>query len=134
MSNNNYISFDEFVENSGFKKKTVINRIKKNEIPGITIREDKYFVLSGTRYPCDIHRYKLKDSSKRRYVLLKSISEYKYISHRELKIEENQFVEMIKDLLCEGLIRENNLSNKYGGENGIQFYKNCWFYQFYRNE
>lgn len=114
MSKQNHISFDEFVNYSGCKKGTVIKRCKKNEIPGITEKDKEYLVLSGTRYPYNVRGNKFKNSAKRRYVLLKAISEFKYISHFELKMEKRQFNDMIKEFLEYGLIRENNLSNKFG--------------------
>ena len=36
------------------------------------------------------------------------------ISHKELKVEHPQFVDMLKDLLSAGLIQPNHLSNQYG--------------------
>ncbi len=131
MSKHKYISFDEFVANSGYKRDTVIKRCKKNEIPGITQKGDEYLVLSGTRYPYNIRRNKLNNSAKRRYILLKAISEFKYISHLELKMEKRQFSNMINELLEYGFIRKNNLSNKYGTNpydctiEGESFLDNC---------
>lgn len=110
-----YITFSEFVNHSGRKENTVKKKIGSgNGIPGIEKRDNTYFVLSGTRYPCDLHRYKLKNSSERRYVLLKTISEYKYISHLDLRIEYRQFQEMLSDLLAAKLIKPNHLFNNYG--------------------
>ena len=107
-----YIPFDDFVRNSGVKESTIKRKYK--QIPGI-IKIDKGFkVLSGTRYPCDLHRYSLKDSGERRYVLLKTISQYKYVTHRDLKVEYRQFQDMLKELLSAGLIQRNNLCNDYG--------------------
>lgn len=108
----NYISFDEFVNNSGMKEKTVIRNWKR--IPGITKTEQGFQVMSGTRYPCDLHRYKLNDSGEKRYALLKAISQYKYITHVDLKIEQLQFLDMLRDLLAAKLIQRNHLSNSYG--------------------
>lgn len=107
-----YIDFDEFVHNSGRKKTTIIRNYKR--IPGISKTEDGFQVVSGTRYPYNLGHTKLEDSSAKRYALLKAISKYKYISHKELRIEQKQFENMLRDLLSAGLIQCNNLSNSYG--------------------
>ena len=107
-----YIDFSDFVKLSGKKENTV----KKNHanIPGIEKVGKEYRVLSGTRYPCDLHRYKINNSADRRYILLKTISEYKYISHKDLRLEELQFQNMLHELLESGLICKNGLSNGFG--------------------
>lgn len=107
-----YIPFEEFVHNSNVKESTI--KKKYQSIPGITKTDNGYTVVSGTRYPCDLHRYKLRDSYDRRYALLKSISQYKYITHWDLRIEHQQFIDLLKDLLSAKLIRKNNLCNSYG--------------------
>lgn len=107
-----YISFEEFVHNSGMKKRTVLKRYK--DIPGITKKNDGFLVLSGTRYPCDLHRYGLKNSGEKRFALLKAISEYRYVCHMDLKVEQRQFQDMLRDLLSAGVIQLNNLDNTYG--------------------
>ena len=107
-----YISFEEFVNNSGVKASTIKRKYK--QIPGITKTETGFVVLSGTRYPCDLHRYGLKDSGEKRYALLKMISQYKYVTHKDLKVEHLQFQDMLRDLLSAGLIQPNNLCNDYG--------------------
>lgn len=108
-----YIEFDDFVSNTGFSKSTVERNYKK--IPGIEKKNGKYTVLSGTRYWfSDLHRYKIDDSYQKRFVLLKAISKFQYISHKELRIEKPQFDKMLRDLLSAELIEPNNLSNCYG--------------------
>lgn len=108
-----YIEFEDFVSNTGLKKSTVERNYKK--IPGIEKKNDKYIVLSGTRYWfSDLHRYKIDDSYQKRFVLLKAISKFRYISHKELRIEKPQFDKMLRDLLSAELIEPNNLSNCYG--------------------
>lgn len=114
MKQDRYITFAEFVHNSGMKEATIKRRIRQDGIAGITKTPEGYHVLSGTRYPCDIHRYKLKDSADRRYVLLKMISEYRYISHIDLRIEHAQFKTMLAELLAAELIQPNHLANEYG--------------------
>ena len=109
---NEHITIEEFVNIAGVKESTIKKR--KNSIPGLKYENDKFIILSGTRYPCDLHRYKLKNSADRRYALLKMISEYKYISHNELRIYPEQFVELLRELLAAGLIKENHLSNHFG--------------------
>lgn len=62
-----YISFDEFVNNSGVKESTIKRRYKL--IPGIIKSDAGFTVVSGTRYPCDLHRYGLKNSGEKRFAL-----------------------------------------------------------------
>lgn len=107
-----YISFNEFVNNTRLAESTIKKRYK--EIPGITKTKDGFQVVSGTRYPCDFHRYKFKNSGDRRYALLKAISQYRYVTHKDLRIEHKQFEDMLRDLLSAGLIQQNNLFNTYG--------------------
>ena len=108
-----YIKFEDFVSYTGLRKSTVVKNYKK--IPGIEKKNSKYTVLSGTRYWfSDLHRYKIDDSYQKRFVLLKAISKFRYISHKELRIEKPQFDKMLRDLLSAELIEPNNLSNCYG--------------------
>ena len=107
-----YIEFDEFVNNSGFKESTIKRNYK--QIPGLQKTKNGFRVLSGTRYPYNLGNTKIEDSASKRYVLLKAISNYKYISHKELRIEYSQFETMLKELISAGLIQRNNLSNTYG--------------------
>lgn len=107
-----YIEFEEFVNNSNVKEVTIKKNYKR--IPGLSKTQKGFTVISGTRYPYNLRNAKLKDSSSKRYVLLKAISNYRYISHKELKLEQKQFEDMLKELLSAGLIQENNLSNSYG--------------------
>lgn len=112
LGNSMYISLDDFARNASVSVRQVKHRYK--EIPGISKIGKNYVVLSGTRYPCDLHRYKMEDSARRRFLLLKTISQYKYITHMDLKIEQRQFEEMIRDFLSAGLIKPNHLPNEYG--------------------
>ena len=106
------ISIDDFVRIAGVKETTI--RKNKDKIPGLSYDKGTYNIIDGTRYPCDLHRYKITNSADRRYLLLKSISEYKYVSHLDLGLYHPQFVEMIKELLDAGLIQPNNMTNHYG--------------------
>lgn len=107
-----YIEFEDFVNNTGVKESTIKRRYKK--IPGVIKSKKGFRVISGTRYPYNIGNTKLDTSEARRYVLLKAISKYQYISHKELRLEPPQFEAMLRDLLSAGLIQVNNLSNAYG--------------------
>lgn len=108
-----YISFDEFVRNSGVSERTVRKRYR--EIPGIELTNSGEFrVLSGARYPFNMRNCKLEDSADRRYILLKAISQYKYISCTDIRVEQPQFKRMLYELSKAGLIQRNNLSNTYG--------------------
>lgn len=109
---NKYISLTEFASIVGVKEATIKRKFKS--IPGVIFEKGEYKVLTGTRYPCDIHRYRIKDSADKRYVLLKMISEYKYITCNDIKLYSDQFIEMLRELLSAGLIKQNNLHNHYG--------------------
>lgn len=111
-TNESKITIEEFQKIAGVKEATI--RKNKDKIPGLTYAKGIYDILKGTRYPYDYHRYRIKDSADRRFLLLKAISEYKYIGHDSLKVYKEQFVELIGDLLKAKLIRENNLPNHYG--------------------
>ena len=107
-----YISMEEFAKTSGVKESTIKKRYQ--DIPGITKEGISFTILSGTRYPCDKRRIKPKDSGDRRYLLLRTISDYRYISHEHLMLEEKQFDEMLAEFLQAGLIKKNGLCNSFG--------------------
>lgn len=107
----NYMDFDDFVNNAGVRESTIKRRYK--EIPGVIKTAKGFRVISGTRYPYNIGNTNIENSASKRFTLLKAISKYKYISHRELHIEQPQFENMLCDLLSAGLIERNNLSNYY---------------------
>lgn len=107
-----YIDFEDFVNNAGVKESTVKRQYKK--IPGVIKTEKGFCVISGTRYPYNIGNTKIDSSESKRYALLKAISKYKYISHKELRLEPQQFENMLRDLLSANLIQHNGLSNRYG--------------------
>ena len=110
--NNSKISIEEFLEIAHVKENTV--RKNATKIPGLTYENGVFDILKGTRYPGDFHRYKMKNSAERRYVLLKAISEYKYIDHLKLRVYREQFVALLQELLDAELIVENHLYNSYG--------------------
>ena len=107
-----YISMEEFANKVGIKESTIKKRYR--DIPGITKEGNTFTILSGTRYPCDKRRIKPKDSGDRRYLLLRTISDYRYISHEHLMLEEKQFNEMLAEFLQSGLIKKNGLCNPFG--------------------
>ncbi|MDP3445199.1 MAG: hypothetical protein Q8T08_20250, partial [Ignavibacteria bacterium] len=78
------ISINEFLKIVNVKEETI--RKNRHKIPGLTWSEGNYDIIKGTRYPADLHRYKLKNSADRRYLLLKAISEFKYVDHIALRI------------------------------------------------
>ena len=106
------VSIDDFLQIAKVKLSTVKKNRKK--IPGLTYANGKFDIVKGTRYPFDIHRYKIKDSADRRYLLLLAISQYKYIDHLKLGVYQEQFEELLKELLDGGLIKHNHLYNEYG--------------------
>lgn len=108
----NYISLQQFCKIARKKEKTIIKHYK--EIPIIIKDKKEYKVLIGTRYPCKIKSYKIIDDIDRRYVLLKSISDYKYIDCYMLNVYQNTFCNYLKDFISAGLIRENNNGNSFG--------------------
>ena len=107
-----YISMEEFAKKVGVKEETVKKRYQ--EIPGITKEGNTFIILSGTRYPCDKRRIKPKDSGDRRYLLLRTISDYRYISHEHLMLEEKQFDDILAEFLQARLIKKNGLCNSFG--------------------
>ena len=115
MSETTTISLEVLSHNANIQVSTIKKRLFKNpsSIPGITIQNGNYVVLSGTRYPYP-KIAKLDNSEKKRYHLLKAISEYKYIDHWTLRLEQQQFINMLRELLSAGLIEPNHLQNNYG--------------------
>lgn len=107
-----YISMEEFANKVGIKESTIKKRYR--DIPGITKEGNTFTIFSGTRYPCDKRRIKPKDSGARRYLLLRAISDYRYISHEHLMLEEKQFNDMLAEFLQAGLIKKNGLCNPFG--------------------
>lgn len=106
------LTIEEFAGLVNRSLRTVKRRWR--QIPGITYENGCYSVLEGTRYPFDAHRYVIKDSADRRYVLLKAISEEGYISPMELGVYQKQFDGFLGDLLAGGLIRANGMANTFG--------------------
>ena len=107
-----YVDIETFLPVAG-KSETTIYRRRK-EIPGLLYEDGTYIILEGTRYPCDLHRYKIEDSGDRRYVLLKTISANQYICAQDLGLYQKQFESLLEDLLLSGLIRYNGMSNTFG--------------------
>lgn len=108
-----YISLNEFANIANVRVKTIINRYK--EIPGIEKNGNEYTVLSGTRYPYDKRRLKKIDNyDEKRYHLLNAIYNYKYISHYELRLHQQQFEDMLLSLERANLIKINGINNPYG--------------------
>lgn len=109
--NDKTISIEEFLEIAGVKLETVIRH--KDEIPGLLYCDGYFRIIEGTRYPC-FYKNKMETFADRRYLLLRAISENKYIDNRKLKVYPAQFNGMLKDLLDADLIRENHMANHYG--------------------
>ena len=103
---------EDFAQKNGIP----LARVKQNweKIPGSVNRNGEIFFWPGSRYPFNIGFHKLETSADKRYVLLKAISKYRYISHKELRLEEKQFDAMLEDYLSTKLIEPNNLGNTYG--------------------
>ncbi len=93
-----YISFDDFKNKyPSISEKTIKKNITK--IPGADVTDKGVRFLIGSRYPYNIGNTRLCDSAKRRYILLKAISQYKYIDHRMLKSECEDFKCLLKQIL-----------------------------------
>lgn len=107
-----YISIEEFIRIAGVKEVTI--KRNRDKIPGLSYENGEYLIIEGTRYPFNIGRNKMKDSNDRRYLLLKAISENKYIDHNTLGIYNQQFEQFLRDLLDANLIRNNGMQNHYG--------------------
>ena len=106
------ISIEDFLQIAKVKISTV--KKNKNNIPGLTYTNGQFDIVKGTRYPFDIHRYKIKNSADRRYLLLLAISQYKYIDHLKLRVYQEQFEALLKELLDGELIKPNHLYNEFG--------------------
>ena len=106
------ITIEEFVIIAGVKQSTIKKNAKR--IPGLNYINGEFHIIDGPRYPGNYKKYKLTNSEKRRYVLLKAISEYKYIDHLSLQVYREQFRDLLQELLDAGLIRENGMPNHYG--------------------
>lgn len=109
--NVNTISIEEFLEIAGVKLETV--KKHKDEIPGLLYSDGYIRIIEGTRYPC-FYKDKIENFADRRYLLLRAISENKYIDHQKLRVYPAQFKDLLKDLLDADLIRENHMANHYG--------------------
>lgn len=107
-----YTSLGEFAWNSKVKISTIKKRYK--EIPGIEKYNDDFRVRSGTRYPYNMRNSKIRTYEEKAIVLLKAIDNYSYISHKELRLEKQQFECMLKKFLEIGFIQHNGLSNHFG--------------------
>ena len=107
-----YVSIQKFSEIANVKVESIMR--KRSKIPVIVGCRGKYKVLEGTRYPCAIKRYKLKNTEDKRYALLKAISQEKYINHTMLGLYAQSFRLMLKQLLDARLIIENGMCNQYG--------------------
>ncbi|MBQ9210355.1 MAG: hypothetical protein IJ153_01520 [Clostridia bacterium] len=106
------IPLEQFANNAG-KSVETIKRYYRS-IPGITYVGGVYRIMSGTRYPFALGRNRIDTSAEKRRILLKAISEYKFIDCFKLRIEQLQFENMLRDLLTCGLIAENGLPNHFG--------------------
>lgn len=106
------ISIEQFIEQTGYKRKTIIKN--KDKIPGLKYIDGEFIIKKGTRYPYNIGANKLEDSEDRRYCLLDAINKYKYIDYRILRFDQKQFKKMLEDFLNAGLIEENHLGNNFG--------------------
>lgn len=111
-SKKEYITLEEFSKMCGKKETTIIKKYK--EIPIIKKEKGEYKVLKGTRYPCYIKRYSIKDDYDKRYAVLSSISKQLYIDEKMLGVYSGTFKNYLKDLLVAGYIRANNNGNTYG--------------------
>ena len=98
-----YIAFEEFVRNCGFKEKTVKKNYKRR--PGIEKTDGQSTVISGTRYPYNLRGTKINDYISKSLALMKAINKNQYISHKELHMEEKQFQDMLESLYSENLIQ-----------------------------
>ena len=110
---NNYIELSKFAKRVNRSESTIKRRF--SEIPVIKKENNKYFVLKGTRYPLKISSFgKIVDDYDRRRILLKAISEEKYIDCDMLGVYQETFEKYLGDYLTADLIYKNNLPNNYG--------------------
>ena len=97
---------------SAISEKQVTKRWK--EIRGAKKEDGVISFPEGSRYPFDLHRYKLINQEKRRLALLDAISCYRYVDNVSLKMPEESFKSLVKELCDAGLIRKNGTHNQYG--------------------
>jgi len=107
------MTIEELASISGLKEKTVRQKILT--VAGVTRAEDGALIIpDGSRYPYDIHRYKLNDTNKRRVALLDAIFRYRYIDHAMLCMSSESFKTMLAELLNVGLVQRNGSENPFG--------------------
>ena len=104
-----YISIENFANRYEIMPETVLKR--HEEIPGLRKNGEVYEVIDSARYPVDKRWLKGKTSGEKRYELLKSISNYRYIDHNLLKVSKASFDLLIKQLRDVHLIEENGSGN-----------------------
>jgi hypothetical protein len=103
---------NELAQKYGIAELTVKRNWK--QIPGGANVNDEISFWPGSRYPFNIGLHKLETYADKNFVLLKAISQYRYISHRELGLEKAQFGAMLDNFLVAGYIAPNNLGNSDG--------------------
>ena len=84
------------------------------EIKGFTEDDGEIRFPEGSRYPFDLHRYKLTDINKRRCALLDATCKFMYIDSAMLGLPEESFAAMLEELVRAGFLRYNGSDNKYG--------------------
>ena len=107
----NSISLKEFAERISVSEEWILRR--QHEVPGIEKVGDEVRVRRGTRWPLKMN-FKMDTAEEKRYVLLRAISEFKYIDAKMLKIEEKSFELMLREFLKTGIIAKNGTGNTYG--------------------
>lgn len=108
-----YIELSQFAKKVKRSESTIKRRCA--EMPIIKKENNKFLVLKGTRYPLKIRSYKqITDDFDRRRILLKAISEEKYIDCDMLGVYQEIFENYLRDLLNANLIYKNSLPNFYG--------------------
>lgn len=121
LSVSKLMTADDLSRYSSISKTTVIrNRAK---IPGYQQNvSDDYLFDPGTRYPFWIGFHSLETTADRRYVLLKAISQYRYISYVELNLHQEQFFTMLEEYAQSGLIAQNVFGKHFGKSFGANGY------------
>ena len=108
-----YLSDAEFVKkNHG----VTLSMVQKgwSKIPGAKAINGEIMIWPGSRYPFNMRGHKLDTAADRIYVLLKAISQFRYISHKELYLYESQFNDILQELFQKGYIELNHLGSNDG--------------------
>lgn len=106
------MTVEELAKISQISEKTVRKRYA--EVKGADNSGSDIVFPEGSRFPFDIHRYKMNNMSKRTDALLKAVFRFMYIDAYMLSMTEESFQSLIEELLNADLLNKNGSKNNYG--------------------